>query len=240
MAVKASGTLALDGDVAGEFGGARPHSLSEYYRGGTLVPQSSINQNIPTSGAISLSNFRGGSKFFNSAASISSISTTRFAQDGINQNSLPGVGGSYQKYFFRTFRGFNVTAAGTQITVPNMTITIRGDEEEDKIGSDENTGIRNPGVEIVYRQSRFAAETIVGTFRGSGVSRDDDGGNLNVSVTGGTITASNIGYYTVRWVADVFSEDLGQAPTNIFIASSFQLTAFGVASFSFLNNSGWG
>ena len=39
--------------------GLPPHSLSEYYRGGGLVPDTSININVPTSGTISISNFYG-------------------------------------------------------------------------------------------------------------------------------------------------------------------------------------
>lgn len=51
-------------DVQAEFGGANPISLSEYYAGGGLVnnpPPTSIYQTgpVPTSGPISLGNFRG-------------------------------------------------------------------------------------------------------------------------------------------------------------------------------------
>jgi hypothetical protein len=61
MAIKSSGPLGLDVDIANEFGGNKPHSLSEYYRGAGLVPSSSVaNPNIPASGPISMSNFYGG------------------------------------------------------------------------------------------------------------------------------------------------------------------------------------
>lgn len=45
--------------IAGEFGGSVPHSLSEYYRGGGLVPNTPTNAAIPTSGTISMGNFYG-------------------------------------------------------------------------------------------------------------------------------------------------------------------------------------
>jgi len=45
--------------IATEFGGSVPHSLSEYYRGGGLVPNTPTNAAIPTSGTISMSNFYG-------------------------------------------------------------------------------------------------------------------------------------------------------------------------------------
>jgi hypothetical protein len=60
MAIKSSGPLGLDADIANEFGGGRPHSLSEYYRGGGLVPPAaSANPGVPTSGQISISDFYG-------------------------------------------------------------------------------------------------------------------------------------------------------------------------------------
>jgi len=45
--------------IVNEFGGTAPHSLSEYYRGGGLVPNTPVNAAVPTSGQIALSNFYG-------------------------------------------------------------------------------------------------------------------------------------------------------------------------------------
>ena len=64
MAVKSSGTnanLSFTTDIVGEFGGTAPHSLSEYKRGGSLVPSGpSANANIPTTNAdIQFSDFFG-------------------------------------------------------------------------------------------------------------------------------------------------------------------------------------
>lgn len=61
MALPDSGVLSLD-DIQTEFGGTNPISLSEYYRGGAYT--TSNNTNVPTSGAISLSNFYGAVKEF--------------------------------------------------------------------------------------------------------------------------------------------------------------------------------
>ena len=49
-----SGPLNMN-DIAGEFGGSTPHSLSEYYRNGGLT--TSNNTSVPTSGAISIGDF---------------------------------------------------------------------------------------------------------------------------------------------------------------------------------------
>lgn len=58
MAIKTSGSLSIQ-DIVNEFGGSSPHSLGEYYRGGGLVPDVPLNNNVPTSGAISLDDFYG-------------------------------------------------------------------------------------------------------------------------------------------------------------------------------------
>lgn len=62
MPLPSSGPLSLN-DIAGEFGGSTPHSLSEYYAGGGLVPSGTTGTNgaVPSSGAISIFNFYGTS-----------------------------------------------------------------------------------------------------------------------------------------------------------------------------------
>ena len=51
MGLQSNGPISLN-DIAGEFGGSAPHSLSEYY---------GAANGVPTSGAISLSDFYGKS-----------------------------------------------------------------------------------------------------------------------------------------------------------------------------------
>jgi len=60
MTLPTSGTITLL-EIATEFGGSAPYSLTNYYRGGSHVPNTSTNANIPTSGLISLTNFYGAS-----------------------------------------------------------------------------------------------------------------------------------------------------------------------------------
>jgi len=69
MAVKGSGALSITTDIVGEFGGVAPHSLSEYYGGGTYVP-AGANPGISTSGAI---NF--GSHYGAVAATVLTVSS---------------------------------------------------------------------------------------------------------------------------------------------------------------------
>jgi hypothetical protein len=56
MALQSSGAIKFS-EIQTEFGGTNPVSISEYYRGGSLVPNHPNNTNIPTSGVIKLSNF---------------------------------------------------------------------------------------------------------------------------------------------------------------------------------------
>lgn len=62
MAIKNSGVLSML-DIVAEFKGNAPHSLGEYYRGGTLVPNDSTI-NIPQSGPISYDDFYGAENSF--------------------------------------------------------------------------------------------------------------------------------------------------------------------------------
>ena len=73
MAIVSSGAVSLS-DIATEFGGSAPHSISEYYSGGSNVPagvQNASNVTIPTSGQISLA-----SSFYGSVAEVVLLETT--------------------------------------------------------------------------------------------------------------------------------------------------------------------
>lgn len=74
MALQGSGAITL-AQIAAEFGGAAPHSLSEYYRGGLYVPDIAANVNIPSSGAIGFNMFYGGVQWFVFNAAIASNTT---------------------------------------------------------------------------------------------------------------------------------------------------------------------
>ena len=73
MAIVSSGAVSLS-DLATEFGGSQPHSMSEYYSGGSNVPtgtQNASSVTIPTSGQISLA-----SSFYGSVAEVVLLETT--------------------------------------------------------------------------------------------------------------------------------------------------------------------
>lgn len=62
MALPSSGTISLT-MIAAEFGVALPRSITQFYRGGGIVPNTPANAGVPTSGAISLTNFYGATAY---------------------------------------------------------------------------------------------------------------------------------------------------------------------------------
>ena len=72
MTLPSSGTITIS-QIVTEFGGDAPHSLSEYYRGGSYVTAN--NTDVPTSGAIALSDFYGAVKIIYYAATGGTITT---------------------------------------------------------------------------------------------------------------------------------------------------------------------
>jgi len=58
MALQGSGAISIS-EIASEFGGSAPHSMSEYYGGGDNVP-AGANPNVATSGAIGMKSFYNG------------------------------------------------------------------------------------------------------------------------------------------------------------------------------------
>ena len=57
-------------DIQNSFGGSNPIGINEYYRTSTYVPNSDINSNIPTSGQIEATDFRGADGFSGTSGSI--------------------------------------------------------------------------------------------------------------------------------------------------------------------------
>lgn len=134
MAIKPSGIITLDTDIPAEFGGARPHSLSEYYRGGSFVKNISYNQNVPASGSISLSDYYNGRNITSSSFTVPSYETQNF-------NSNNG-GRSY-----RVLTSFNISENSRFFFSVNY--DIMGDEREPNTFTSTNrTIVENPRISI--------------------------------------------------------------------------------------------
>ena len=87
MTIKSSGSSLAISEIAAEFGGSTPHSMSEYYRGGSNVPSASSTSSIAASGANAMSNFYGTSNRIGITLTISG--------DTSNYNIYNNRGGTY-------------------------------------------------------------------------------------------------------------------------------------------------
>tara|TARA_R110000782_G_scaffold225926_1_gene312760 strand:+ start:7 stop:552 length:546 start_codon:yes stop_codon:yes gene_type:complete len=97
MAVTSSAPISIT-DISDEFGGDLPDSLTEYYRGGGLVPDTTANASVPTSGAISLTDFFGSSSVTAWSTTMtvggftSKLSEYGYGSAGAVQNEAPTYG----------------------------------------------------------------------------------------------------------------------------------------------------
>ncbi len=103
MTLPNSGAISIN-SLVGEYGGSAPHAMSEYYKGGGLVANHSGNPNVPTSGAISLSNFYGAS---NTPPSVNTWSST------LSCGQTTFVKTNYDGYFVDTSIAQLVSPAGS-------------------------------------------------------------------------------------------------------------------------------
>tara|TARA_R110000772_G_scaffold119291_1_gene225266 strand:+ start:1681 stop:2337 length:657 start_codon:yes stop_codon:yes gene_type:complete len=145
MALQSSGAIALS-QIQTELGGANPISLSEYYRNGPYTGSS--NTSVPTSGAISMSNFYG--------ASGTTVFTTNFTatndNKGIVTNQILRIDGpaSLPAYINRSpiasnqffTINFYEGAAGevrSVINYPYLSMSVRLKTEPDSVISGQLT-----------------------------------------------------------------------------------------------------
>jgi hypothetical protein len=118
MAVTSSAPIDI-GDLVTEFGGDAPHSLTEYYRGGSLVPNTTANASVPTSGAISLTNFFGATDTQTTGNYTIGIGGSFIGLGvGVTGFDANGQVGSFGSISTNTidFSGFDVTIGGVYAT----------------------------------------------------------------------------------------------------------------------------
>lgn len=91
MALPSFGSISLS-QIQGEFGGAAPISLSEYYKGGAYT---STSASIPTSGTIAMSQFRGAAKSVSSTWDRTASGTVSYTVPAYNSLTVQiwGAGG---------------------------------------------------------------------------------------------------------------------------------------------------
>ena len=159
-----TGTVTL-ADIQLEFGGTAPISLNEYYRGGAYVPNGAGTSSIPTSGAISLQNFRGTSK----------TATVTYAIIGGG-----GAGGFGVNDHGEEYRGtFGAAGGSSSISGPNFqTSTAAGGAGGQNCGGNRGT-VGTAGVSTVYGSGGAggALNTAGGAASGRGAGGGGGGGD---------------------------------------------------------------
>jgi hypothetical protein len=187
MALPSSGTISLN-DLQTEFGGSNPIAISEYYRGGGLVPDVAVNANVPTSGQVSLSNFYGASNSDPNpnAFDINNISFVSFDDDQANSNQVTITGINVPITLnFGTINGeVNKTGGGLGVMVGNVTIYVNGAIANSFTWARATNGqtlniVRNAKVTVSNNDT-----IIVGLSAGLGGDSGDTGGwSANVTVS---------------------------------------------------------
>lgn len=93
MAIKTSGTLGFVSDIVAEFGGSATYALTDYYRGGGLVPDVPDNSDVPTSGTIAITDFYGAVALVISLSTLDgdTVARTGFTSSGTSVSVIAGV-----------------------------------------------------------------------------------------------------------------------------------------------------
>lgn len=135
MPLPTSGQISF-GDMRNEFAGGNPVYFSQYYRNAGRVPDYAANANIPTSGTIYLSQFRGATATPpSSPLSVSAPDVMRQVNSGTASGSsvASGNGGSggytytWQNNSGATMRvsGATATFSSTRSLSGSATVTVR-------------------------------------------------------------------------------------------------------------------
>jgi hypothetical protein len=97
MPIKTSGPISLQ-DIVDEFGGVKPYSIADYYRGGSYVPNKNVNSNIAAVGSgdpIAFDDFYGASKIITlsfTAYGGGGAGGSGYENGGLNSGSFAGAG----------------------------------------------------------------------------------------------------------------------------------------------------
>jgi hypothetical protein len=220
MAIQSSGRISIN-DIVGEFGGTAPHSLSEYYRGGARVPNITLNNNIPTTGSISLSDFYGATSFQSLSVNVAALNTNTWWANVVNSDGdampIPRPNDTWQFALDQRLRTEVISIAPAVVRIPSFTVTIAGDKDSDDYDDDEYTGIRNPGVRIVNPNG-----TVLGTTRGIGEIFGR--GSVNVTVPAAEFTATQTGRFNILFVANMYRSFEGDASFMGWTSPAFNVS----------------
>jgi len=198
MALPTSGAISLS-QFRTTFGGSTPDSVSEYYRGGSLVSDNAVNVNIPQSGAASFSDYYGGAGTQTRNISVNMDYNYGFTAFGLTTQSSTatpfsfGAGANTLCYqpVFRAGTGFITSASVT-------------------VQQNEDTGSQSELVLLYGGTSSSNVSNIIARWD-AGFSGSSGGGRTysiswtssGLIVSGGIVNTSNIyNYPIISFVTD--------------------------------------
>lgn len=194
MAVTSSGLIRLSGDIVAEFGGSAPHALSEYYRGAGLVTAG--NTNVPTSGAVSFSDFYGGTatvtRDIRIQMSYVGASYSAFGVSSANSTATPqsfSGSGSFSVYS-------PVFRAGTGFLGQNLSFTFQQNEDTTSTSLILYGGTTASAVNTVVLQLNGGYSGSSGGNKSFTIVFDANGGCTSITNTGGQYNSGIISVAT--------------------------------------------
>lgn len=197
MTLPGSGTISIN-SLVGEFGGSSPHALSEYYRNGSLV--SSGNTNVPTSGALSLSDFYGATATTTRdiRVQMSYYGGHSYTAYGITSANSTASPQSYSgSLLYNSFTIYSpVFRAGTGFLNQNLNFTYSQNEDAQAstvalYGGTSSTAVNTL---ILYLVGGYTSSS--GGSRSFAVAFDGNGGCTSITNTGNTYNYSLISIST--------------------------------------------
>ena len=195
MALPTSGAISLS-QFRTTFGGSAPDSVSEYYRGGSLVADNAINVNIPQSGTASFSDYYSGAGTQTRNISINMdylFGNTAFGLQTQSSTAAPfsfSAGASAVAYqpVFHAGTGF-ITSAG--ITIQQNEDVASNSEHVLLYGGTTSSTVTN----IVARWDAGSSGSTGGN-RSYSIAWDSDGLINNITYTGGNYNTGIISFVT--------------------------------------------
>jgi hypothetical protein len=195
MALQASGAISI-GDLATEFGDSAPNSMSEFYSGGSLVANNAVNVNVPSSGAVSLSNYRGsaGTQTRNISINLGYLNPSGgVGLTTISSTATPfAIGGSANQIAYQP-----VFHAGTGF-ITSASITIQ--QNEDVAANSEHVllygGTSDSTTTNIVARWDAGSSGSTGGGRSYSIVWDADGLINSITYTGGSNNTGIISFVT--------------------------------------------
>lgn len=188
MAVRSSGRLTFS-EIASEFGDTAPHSMSEFVRGGSRVPDAGPNSNIPT--AIN----SGRMRFFHFFGAVNVIAYT--ASSGTNLNASTAFGSSWADNVPKELiipSGVTIGSSSTGTAALILPTGMGGSLTIKNSGSIEGAGGAagsNGGDAILAQVSGITIENSGIIYAGGGGGGTGGNGSVTTTVVKGTFHEKN-------------------------------------------------